>query len=106
MRRRKFIGVLGSAAAWASVAAAQRRPARIGFLGTGAAQTSEIFVEALKEGLRENGLLEGPDYILDFGWAGGDYKLFPALAKQMVQSGVSVILATTIAAVRAAQGAT
>ena len=37
----------------------------------GAADTSAIFVEALKAGLRENGLEEGRDYVLDLGWAEG-----------------------------------
>jgi len=107
MRRRDAIMFLGSAAfAWPIPSIAQKRPVRIGFLGTGAAETSAIFVEALKEGLRENGLIEGRDYEFEFGWAEGNYERFPSFAARMVQSNVSVILATTIVAVRAAQRAT
>ena len=107
MRRRAFIASLGALASSVTLSAlAQRRAARLGFLGTGSADTSAIFVAALQQGLRENGLLEGRDYELDIGWAEGRYERFPELAKQMVDRHVNVILATTISAVRAAQGAT
>jgi putative tryptophan/tyrosine transport system substrate-binding protein len=106
MKRRDFI-VLGSGAlAWSVSAHAQRAPSRIGFLGTGAADTGSIFVDSLKEGLREHGLQEGSDYLFDFGWAEGDYLRFPELARRMVQNEVRVILATTVSAVQAAQRAT
>jgi hypothetical protein len=106
MRRREFISFIGSVAAtWPLAARAQKQPARIGFLGSGAADTSAIFVEALKLGLDENGLQEGRDYVLDLGWADGNYDRFPALAEKMVQNNATVILATTISAVRSAQHA-
>jgi len=106
MRRREFISFIGSVAAtWPLAARAQKQPARIGFLGSGAADTSAIFVEALKLGLDENGLQEGRDYVFDLGWADGNYDRFPALAEKMVQNNATVILATTISAVRSAQRA-
>ena len=105
MKRRAFLA-FGITAGWSLAASAQRTPARLGFLGTGAADTSGIFVEALRDGLRDNGLQEGRDYILDFGWAEGDYQRFPQFADRMVRSKADVILATTITAVRAAQRAT
>jgi putative tryptophan/tyrosine transport system substrate-binding protein len=103
MRRREFITLVGGAAAWPLVANAQKKPARIGFLGAGGATGMAIFVEALKDGLRENGLQEGRDYVFDFGWAEGDYDMFPALAEAMVKNNDAIIVATTISAVRAAQ---
>jgi len=123
MRRREFVGLLGATvAAWplaartalASQASGQRgdskvqppeRVRRIALLGSGAAPSSSIFVDALKQGLAENGLLEGQDYALDIRWADGEYGRFPALAAEVVKQNPSVILATTIAAVRAAQRA-
>lgn len=106
MRRREFITVLsGGTMAWPIVARAAG-PARIAFLGSGAAQTSALFVDALKEGLRDNGLIETRDYVLDVRWAEGVYERFPVLARDVVARGPRVILVTTIAAVRAAQGAT
>jgi putative ABC transport system substrate-binding protein len=75
-------------------------------LGSGASETSAAFVDALKEGLRGNGLIESRDYVLDVRWAEGVYERFPALARDVVQRDPRVILVTTIAAVRAAQRAT
>ena len=66
MRRREFITMLGgTAVAGALPAAAQKRTALIGLLGSGSAQSSGIFVDSLKEGLSEGGLREGRDYVLD-----------------------------------------
>ena len=104
MRRREFIALLGGAAAWPLAAHAQQ-PARLALLGSGAAQSSGIFVEALKQGLADNGLIEGKGYVLDVLWAEGEYGRFPALAANAVKQNPSLILATTIAAVRAAQRA-
>jgi putative ABC transport system substrate-binding protein len=108
MRRRQFITLLGGAVAaasplWPLAARAQRKPARLALLGSGAAQSSGIFVDALKQGLADNGLVEGQDYVLDVYWAEGEYGRFPALAADAAKQNPSVILATTIAAVRAAQ---
>jgi putative tryptophan/tyrosine transport system substrate-binding protein len=109
MRRREFIALLGGTAATFSVswplAARAQQPKRLTLLGSGAAQSSSIFVEALKQGLAENGLIEGKGYVLDVRWAEGEYGRFPALAADAVNQNSDLILATTIAAVRAAQRA-
>jgi uncharacterized protein len=42
------------------------------------AQSSAFLIDALKEGMTENGLAEGRDYVLDVRWAEGDYKRFAA----------------------------
>ena len=107
MRRREFIAALGGTALVGPIAArATDRPVRIALLGSGAAQTSAPFVEALKEGLRDNELVENRDYVLDVRWAEGAYERFPGFAQDVVRQGAQVILVTTIAAVRAAQRAT
>jgi putative ABC transport system substrate-binding protein len=64
------------------------------------------FVDGIRDGLRAEGLVEGRDYVLDLHWADGVYDRFPAFAREAVQRDSRVILATTIAAVRAAQRAT
>jgi len=104
MRRREFISLLGGAAvAWPRVARGQLKPAIIGVLGSGSAQSSAFLIDALKEGMNENGLTEGRDYVLDVRWAEGDYTHFAALAFELLERKSSVIIVTTIAAARAAQ---
>jgi putative ABC transport system substrate-binding protein len=106
VKRREFITLLGGAAVWPFAARAQQKPASLGFLGGGAAVTSAPLIEALKQGLRENGLVEGKDYVLELRWAEGHYDRFPAFARELADQGARVIMVTTIAAARAAQRAT
>jgi ABC-type uncharacterized transport system substrate-binding protein len=106
MRRREFITLLGgTAVAWPGVADAQKAPIRIGFLHAGAAAsaTSARQIDDIKRGLRENGLIEDQDYVVDARFANGNYEQFPELARELAQAGARVILVNTIASVRAAQ---
>ena len=82
---------------------AQARPARIAFLGGGAAETSASLLEAFRQGLQEVGLVEGRDCALDVRWAEDRYERFPALAGELAQAHPDVMIVTTIAAARAAQ---
>src|SRR6267154_3706862 len=86
LKRREFITLLGSAAAWPRVARGQCKPAISGVLGSGSAQSSAFLIDALKEGMNENGLAEGRDYVLDVRWAEGDYKRDTALASESAGS--------------------
>src|SRR5215471_15731706 len=106
MNRRNFITVLGgAAAAWPLAARAQKTAALIGFLISGATDSFAIFVEAFKQGMRDNGMVEGQDYVLDLRYADGDYSRFPALAAEVAQRKPAAIVVTTISAARAAQHA-
>jgi putative ABC transport system substrate-binding protein len=108
MKRREFITLLSSTAAcWPLSAAAQpsTKPV-IGFLVSGSADSFAIFVEAFKHGMRDNGLIEDRDYVLDLRFADGDYGRFPALAAETVERKPAAIIVTTISAARAAQRAT
>jgi putative ABC transport system substrate-binding protein len=108
-RRALIIAALcgaGALPAFGLKAARAQTPRRIAFLGSGAAQSSGIFVDVIKQGLHDHGLDEGHDYVLDARWAEGDYSRFPLLARELVDKKPAAILVTTIAAVRAAQAAT
>jgi putative ABC transport system substrate-binding protein len=109
MRRRELITLLGgTAVAWPLGGRAQAGPVRVGFLASGAfgSANSAQQIDAIKDGLRENGLIEGRDYILEAQFAAGDYPQFPAMARKLAQAGARVILVNTIASVRAAQNVT
>jgi putative ABC transport system substrate-binding protein len=109
MHRRKLITLLGgTAVAWPFAAHAQRAPIRIGFLAAGAAASanSAVQIDTIKRGLRENGLIEGQDYVLDARFPAGNYERFPEMARELAQAGARVILVNTIASTRAAQNLT
>src|SRR6516162_7587528 len=103
--RRELLAALGSAAAAWPLAAGAQQPATpvIGVLGSGFAKSSAIFIDAFKQGMSENGLFEGRDYLLDVRWAEADYTRFAALVTELMQRKSRVIIVTTIPAVRAAQ---
>ena len=105
MRRREFLGITGSLALLPLGAHAQKLPARIGLLASGAATSlyTQNLIKAIKQGSFESGLVEGRDYSLESRYAEGKYERFPALAQELAQTGVTIILAHTIASVRAAQ---
>src|SRR4051812_6627574 len=112
MRRREFLGggvgflgITASLALWPPAAHAQKSPARIGLLASGAATSLYTLnlIKAVKQGLGESGLVEDRDYAFEIRYAEGQYDRFPALARELAQTGATIILAHTIASVRAAQ---
>jgi putative tryptophan/tyrosine transport system substrate-binding protein len=77
MKRREFITLLGGAvAAWPIAARAQQANGRVrlGFLPLGSASNAYdgSLVEAFRQGLRQVGLIENRDIVLDVVWIGGD----------------------------------
>ena len=105
MKRREFIGLLGGAAAvWPIAVLAQRTPIIIGVLG-GHTQPGRDDPQrnAFRQGLRDYGLVEGRDYVLEERFAGGDNARIIEFANELARSKVRMILANTPAGVRAAQ---
>ena len=77
MKRREFITLFaGSAAAWPLAARAQQSkgPARLGFLPIGSPRNTydRSLVEAFQQGLRQVGLIENRNIVLDVVWVGDD----------------------------------
>jgi putative ABC transport system substrate-binding protein len=77
MRRRDFIKVIaGSAIVWALAARAQQHkaPVRLGFFPNGSPSNAYdmSLIEAFQQGLRQVGLIEDRDVILDVVWVGND----------------------------------
>jgi putative ABC transport system substrate-binding protein len=93
MRRREFITLLGAAAAWPLAARAQQKPT-IGFLNSGSANAYPDRIIAFHQGLRQLGYVEGENVAVDYRWALGEYERLPALAAELVERRVSVLIAT------------
>ena len=94
MRRRAFITLLGSAAAWPLAARAQQggRVFRIGFLGLPTADGLPKRTEAFRAGLRDLGYQEGRNVVIEYRWADGHYERLPALFAELIASKVDVIV--------------
>jgi putative tryptophan/tyrosine transport system substrate-binding protein len=109
VRRREFITLLGSAAAWAVAARAQQagKLPIIGLLGpTSAAAwvtTTNVFVSRL----RQLGWIEGSSTVaIEYRWAEGRYERFAEVAAEFVRLKVDVIVTAATAPVLAAKQAT
>ena len=107
--RRKLLVALGAALAAPLACFAQQKPAkvaRIGFLGAASASGLASWAEELRAGLRDLGYVEGKNIIIEYRWADGKYERLPALAAELVQLKVAVIVAADTSAIQAAQQAT
>jgi putative ABC transport system substrate-binding protein len=108
VKRREFITLLGGAAAWPLTARAQQ-PAMpvIGLLGTASAAEWTDLVAAFRQGLGQTGFFEGQNLRAEYLWADGQFDRLPALAAELVQHQVAVIVTTGSAnSTRAAKVAT
>jgi putative tryptophan/tyrosine transport system substrate-binding protein len=109
MKRREFLTLLGgTVAAWPLAARAQqpRKVARIGLLGLLSATSEAPLVEAVRQGLRDYGYVEGTNLTIEYRWAEGNNARLPELAAELVRSNVDVIVTYTTPGSLAAMRAT
>ena len=94
IRRREFIAGLGLTAAWPACVAAQapQLPV-IGLLSSGSLQGLDGLLAAYRDGLREQGYVEGRNVLMTFRRAEGRYNELETLANDLVLRRVNLIVA-------------
>ena len=111
MKRRKFIALLGGAAAWPLATHAQQptKSPRVAFVGAGPPVSRLVegpVARAFVEGLRALGYVEGRNLVLEWRSAEGVYERFPEIYRELASSNVDVIVTVTTAGTRAAKEVT
>ena len=94
MKRREFARLLLGATVWPLAARAQssNKPV-IGYIGSGLPDDQVSLVEATRRGLKEAGYVEGQNLTIEYRWAEGHYDRLPALAAELVNKPVALIIA-------------
>jgi putative ABC transport system substrate-binding protein len=107
MRRREFVGLVGTVAVWPLLARAQQAGGLpvIGWLSprTSDAETEISVLAAFRQGLAQTGYVEGRNVSIEFRYADGQYEKLRVLADDLV--GRKVALIVTSAGFQAAQAA-
>jgi putative ABC transport system substrate-binding protein len=80
---------------------------RIGYIsGTGNETNQGPYVEALRQGLRELGYIEGKNFTIEYRGAEGKTDRIPSLTIDLIESQVNVLIVATLPAILAAKQAT
>ncbi|HKQ25607.1 MAG TPA: ABC transporter substrate-binding protein [Burkholderiales bacterium] len=108
MRKRFFLFAIGMSIAIASIVAWPQEANRIPVVGvlTLTAGATDPFVEALRQGLRELGYVEGRNIKFEFRTAQDQVNRLPRLAEELVRLNVDVIVVTNALAAQALRRAT
>ena len=93
MRRRDFIGLVGGVASWPVTTRAQQPMPIIGWLSARSANDSVNALKNFHKGLAESGYSEGRNVAIEYRWADGKFDRLRALADDLVQRRVAVLVA-------------
>ncbi len=86
----------------ATVSATDASPVRIGWLKIQGAQHTPDQLQAFRKGMKTLGLVEGRDYVIEERYANGNGSLLPILTTELLDAGVTIILATSQPSIAAA----
>ncbi len=95
MKRRSFIALVGAAAAWPLAARAQQGMPVIGFLNSASPEPYAPMVAAFQDGLKDGGYIVGQNVAIEYRWANAQYDRVLAMAAELVDRRVAVIVANT-----------
>ena len=102
-----FVGVLVFVSVEAMAHGQQpTKTSRIGVLAGGSASSDAARIEALRQGLRDLGYVQGKNLTIDYQYANGKTNRLPELAARLVDLKVDVIVTAGPSATRAARQAT
>jgi putative ABC transport system substrate-binding protein len=95
VKRREFITLLGGAAGWPLAARAQQGMPVIGFLNSASPEPYAPMVAAFQDGLKDGGYIVGQNVAIEYRWANAQYDRVLAMAAELVDRRVAVIVANT-----------
>ena len=103
MTSRRFLLLAGTTAiAWAAVAGENKVP-RIGFIQAGSRQEAQSLLDAFAESLSSLGWTEGKNIAVLDRWAEDRTEALPAIVKELIGSGVAILVTAGTAATLAAR---
>jgi putative ABC transport system substrate-binding protein len=100
MKRRKFLGLVGAAAAWPTLARAQQAALPVvGLVWVASERVVKPYEAWIREGLRELGWIDGNNFRLEVRYGNGEAERLPGLVDELIAlnpkvlSGISEIVA-------------
>ena len=106
MRRRDFLGVMGCATAWPITARAQIATPTVGYLSSRSPDSEAALRVPFLKALENAGFVVGQNVAIDYRFAEGRDERLPALATELVQRRVTILVATDRPSAIAAEAAT